>query len=302
MRSTQTSIFMALATLAVLVSACSLPSSIPATTPSATAEPLATASPSAITVPTTLIHPGVITFLSSTDYPPQESVVNGKPVGFDIDVAKALATKIGVTAQFRFTPFEVLIPSLLARQGDAIISAMTVTPERQRRVAFVGYFQAGESIVVRKGNPGNIQALRDLCGKRAAAEVATTEAQTLTGANGDVCKATPINIQFTTTDTEALKLVQAGSVDAAIDGSPVAAYFVQQMPNVYEVAAPPIQSTAQGIAVNPNNAELLTALQRAMVGIMLDGTYHGLLVKWNLLDGEIPASQVVLTPSPGQLG
>jgi len=297
MRFTRTSIFTALASSALVLTACSLPSSIPAT-PSATAEPLVTASSSAIAIPTSLIHPGVITFLSSTDYPPQESIVNGKPVGFDIDVAQALASKIGVGAQIKSTPFEALIPSLLARQGDAIISAMAVTPERQKRVAFVGYFQAGESIVVRKGNPGNIQGLRDLCGRRAAAEVATTEAQTLTGANGDVCKATPINIQFTTTDTEALRLVQAGSVDAAIDASPVAAYFVQQMPNAYELAAPPIQSTAQGIAVNPTNEELLKALQQAMVAIMLDGTYHGLLRKWNLLDGEIPASQVILTPSP----
>jgi len=298
MRFTQTSIFTAFAGAALLSTACSLPSSIPAA-PSPSAEPLVTATPEAIRVPTSLIHPGIITFLSSTDYPPQESIVNGKPVGFDIDVAQALAGKIGVGAQIKSTPFEVLIPSLLARQGDAIISAMAVTPERQKRVAFVGYFQAGESIVVRKGNPGNIQGLRDLCGRRAAAEVATTEAQTLTGANGDVCKATPINIQFTTTDTEALRLVQAGSVEAAIDASPVAAYFVQQMPNAYEIAAPPIQSTAQGIGVNPTNEELLRALQQAMVAIMLDGTYHELLRKWNLLDGEIPASQVILTPSPG---
>lgn len=280
-----------------MLTACTLPSSIPAT-PSATEEPLATASSNTIRVPTTLLRPGVITFLSSTDYPPQESIDNGKPVGFDIDMAQALAAKIGLSAQIKSTPFEVLIPSLLARQGDAIISAMAVTPERQKRVAFVGYFQAGESIVVRKGNPQNIQGLRDLCGKRAAAEVATTEAQTLTGANGDVCKATPINIQFTTTDTEALKLVRAGGVDAAIDASPVAAFFVQQVPDAYEVAAPPIQSTAQGIAVNPSNAELLQALQQAMMSLMMDGTYHALLRKWNLLDGEIPASQVVLTPSP----
>ena len=286
-----------LSALALGIPACSLPSNIPAT-PSPSEAPLVTASSNAIRVPANLIHPGVITFLSSTDYPPQESIDNGKPVGFDIDIAQALAARIGVSAQIKSTPFEVLIPSLLARQGDAIISAMAVTPERKKRVAVVGYVQAGESIVVRKGNPANIQALRDLCGRRAAAEVATTEAQTLTGANGDICKATPINIQFTTTDTEALRLVQAGSVDAAIDASPVAAYFVQQMPNAYEVAGPLIQSTAQGIAVNPGNGDVLKAFQQAMVDLMLDGTYRKLLVKWNLLDGEIPASQVILTPSP----
>lgn len=289
-------IFTALAALGAVLTACSLPSSMPAV-PSGSPEPAVAAS-NVIRVPTTLIHSGVITFLSSTDYPPQESIDNGKPVGFDIEVAQALASKIGVSAQIKSTRFEVLIPSLLAKQGDAIISAMAITAERQKRVVFVGYFQAGESIVVRKGNPLNIQGLSDLCGKRAAAEVNTTEAQTLTSANGDVCKGSPINIQFTSTDTEALKMVQTGTVDAAIDASPVAAYFVQQMPDAYEVAAPPFQSTPQGIAVSPSNGELLKALQQAMVGLMLDGTYHRLLQKWNLLDGEIPASQVILTPSP----
>jgi polar amino acid transport system substrate-binding protein len=296
MHFTRGQVFPALAALGALLTACSLPSSMPAV-PSGSEPPMVTATSNAIRVPTTLVRPGEITFLSSTDYPPQESLENGKPVGFDIDMAQALAGKIGLSAQIKPTRFEILIPSLLAKQGDAIISAMAVTPERQRRVAFVGYFQAGESIVVRKGNPKGIQGLADLCGKRAAAEVATTEAQTLTGANGDVCKATPISIQFTTTDTEALKLVQAGTVDAAIDASPVAAYFVQQVPDAYEVASAPIQSTPQGIAVSPTNGELLKALQQAMVALMLDGTYHRLLQKWNLLDGEIPASQVILTPS-----
>src|SRR3989442_3880937 len=106
-------LFITLAALGVALTACSLPSSMPAL-PSATAEPPATASASVIRGPTTLIHPGAITFLSSTDYPRHESIANGKPVGFDIDVAQALATKIGLSAQIKSTPFELLIPSLLA--------------------------------------------------------------------------------------------------------------------------------------------------------------------------------------------
>jgi ABC-type amino acid transport substrate-binding protein len=55
---------------------------------------------------------------------------------------------------------------------------------------------------------------------------------------------------------------------------------------------------SEGIAVDPKNGDLLKAIQQAMVAIDEDGTYRQILMKWNLLDGEIPASQVVVNPSP----
>ena len=55
---------------------------------------------------------------------------------------------------------------------------------------------------------------------------------------------------------------------------------------------------AEGCAIDPKNGELLKAMQQAMMAIYQDGTYRQILTKWNLLDGEIPASQIVVTPSP----
>jgi polar amino acid transport system substrate-binding protein len=284
-----------LAVLAVTLAACG-GGAATTTSPS----PTATASPQGIKTPTNLVTAGTLTFLSDTTYPPQESIdtATGKAVGFDVDIASAIAAKMGLTATVKTNSFDTIIPDLLAKKGDAIISALSITPERSQKVAFVGYFVAGQSILVRKGNPLGIFSLKDLCGRKVAVQVTTTEQDTLNAENGGDCKSNKMNIQTFPTDTDAVLKLKLGAVDAAMDDSPVAAFYVKNDPNSFELAGTPVQNAPEGIAIDPKNTEVLTAVQQAMLAIFLDGTYHQLLVKWNLLDGEIPASQIKLSPSP----
>jgi len=284
----------ALAVLAVTLAACG--GGTATTSPS----PTASASPQGIKTPTNLVKAGTLTFLSDTTYPPQESIdtATNTAVGFDVDVAKAIAAKMGLTATIQTADFSTIIDGLLAKKGDAIISAMSITPERSKKVAFVGYFEAGQSILVRKGNPLGISALTDLCGRKVAVQVTTTEQDTLTAENSGDCKSKKITIVTFPSDVDAVQKLKIGVVDAAMDDSPVAAYYVSQDPNSFDLGGTPVQNAPEGIAVDPNNKEVLTAVQQAMQAIFADGTYHQLLVKWNLLDGEIPASQIILSPSP----
>jgi len=285
----------ALAVLAVALTACGGGTS---TGPSPSPTP--SASPQGIKTPTNLVKAGTLTFLSDTTYPPQESIdtATNKAVGFDVDVASAIAGKMGLTATIQTADFSTIIDGLLAKKADAIISAMSITPERSKKVAFVGYFSAGQSILVRKGNPLGISALKDLCGRKVAVQVTTTEQDTLNAENAWDCKSNKITIQTFPADTDAVQKLKIGAVDAAMDDSPVAAYYVSQDPNSFELGGTPVQSAPEGIAIDPNNKEVLQAVQQAMLAIFADGTYHKLLVKWNMLDGEIQASQIVQSPSP----
>jgi polar amino acid transport system substrate-binding protein len=285
----------ALAVVVVALTACGGATSTGAS-PSATPS----ASPQGIKTPTNLVKAGTLTFLSDTTYPPQESIdtATNKAVGFDVDVANAIAAKMNLTATIQTADFSTIIDGLLAKKGDAIISAMSITPDRSKKVAFVGYFQAGQSILVRKGNPLGITSLTDLCGRKVAVQVTTTEQDTLNAENAGDCKSKKITIALFPTDTDAVQKLKIGAVDAAMDDSPVAAYYVSQDPASFDLGGTPVQSAPEGIAVDPKNTEVLQAVQQAMLAIFADGTYHKLLVKWNLLDGEIPASQVIQSPSP----
>jgi polar amino acid transport system substrate-binding protein len=284
----------ALAVLAVTLAACG------GGTATVSPSPTASASPQGIKTPTNLVKAGTLTFLSDTTYPPQESIdtATNTAVGFDVDIAKAIATKLGLTATIQTADFSTIIDGLLAKKGDAIISAMSITPERSKKVAFVGYFQAGQSILVRKGNPLGISGLTDLCGRKVAVQVTTTEQDTLTAENSGDCKSKKITIVTFPSDVDAVQKLKIGVVDAAMDDSPVAAFYVSNDPASFDLAGTPVQNGPEGIAVDPKNTEVLTAIQQAMQAIFADGTYRKLLVKWNLLDGEIPASQIMLSPSP----
>ncbi|HEV3097489.1 MAG TPA: transporter substrate-binding domain-containing protein [Candidatus Dormibacteraeota bacterium] len=284
--------------LAITLGACTAPG--PGVV-KATASPFAISSPTppAITPPTTLVRPGTLTFLSDTTYPPQESIdpSSQKAVGFDIDIAQAIAAKMGLSATIQSTNSPQIVGALLAKKGDAIISALQITPDLERQVALVAYFQAGQSILVRKGTTG-ISGITDLCGKKVAVQVQSPEENTIDEANGGVCKDSTIKKQVYPTDLQAVLILKQRGVEAALDDSPVAAYFVKQTPDQLELAGPPIKANPEGIAVDPKNGELLRAVQQAMMAIYKDGSYRQILTQWNLLDGEIPASQIIVNPSP----
>src|SRR3984893_613339 len=287
--------------LALTLSSCAIPSpGIAKATPSTSALAIASPTPPTITPPTTLVRPGTLTFLSDTTYPPQESIdpSTQHAVGFDIDIAKAIAAKMGLAATFQTTNSPQLVGALLAKKGDAIISALQITPDLQRQVALVAYFRAGQAILVRKGNPSGITGLSELCGKKVAVQVQSPEENTVDEANGGVCKDSHINKQVFPTDLQAVLILKQRGVDAALDDSPVAAYFVKQTPDQLEQAGGPLKTNPEGIAIDPKTADLLKAMQQAMMAIYQDGTYRQILAKWNLLDGEIPASQIVVNPSP----
>jgi len=289
------------ALIALTLGACALPAPGMVTASPSTA-PLAVTSPTPpnITPPTNLVRPGTLTFLSDTTYPPQESIdpSSQQAVGFDIDVAKAIAAKMGLTATILKTDSPQIVGALLAKKGDAIISALQITPDLERQVALVAYFQAGQAILVRKGNQSGITGLIDLCGKKVAVQVQSPEENTIDEANGGLCKDNHITKEVFPTDPPAVLSLEQHGVDAAIDDSPVAAYFVKQTPDQLELAGAPFNTNPEGIAIDPKNGELLRAIEQAMIAIYKDGTYRQILSAWNLLDGEIPAAQIVVNPSP----
>jgi len=289
------------ALLAMTLGACSLPSpGVVKASPSTTALAIASPTPPTITPPTNLVRPGTITFLSDLSYPPQEwlDIPSQQALGFDIEIAQAVATKMGLTATILKTDTPQIVGALLAKKGDAIVSGLQITPDLQRQVALVGYFRAGQAILVRKGNPTGITSLSDLCGKKVSVQVQSPEENTIDELNGGTCKDSQISKQIYPTDVQAVLILKQHGVEATLEDSPVAAYFVKQNPDQLDLAGSPFKMNAEGIAMDPKNGELLKAMQQAMMSIYEDGTYRQILTKWNLLDGEIPASQIVVTPSP----
>jgi polar amino acid transport system substrate-binding protein len=279
---------------AMILASCS-----PAPTP--TASPTSGPAPVAQIPAENLVLPGKLLICSDIPYPPQEFYdENGNPAGVDIEIGQEIASRLGLEMQVVNSVFDTIIAAVTSGKCDIIISAMNITPDRNKQVSMIPYFEAGQSIVVAKGNPNQIKGPLDLCGLGAAAESGTTEAQYLQGSESyqdhgltQQCQAEgkdPPKVVITQKDTDALQQLQTGKVAAYFTDSPVAGYYVTQNPDLFEVVGEIIDPIVEGIAV-PCAAEDCTnaplspvgqAVETALKDMMADGTYQAILDRWNL--------------------
>jgi polar amino acid transport system substrate-binding protein len=160
--------------LSLLLAACGSSSTTASPTGS---NPTSNPATSTSTSLTDLITPGVLTVGSDTTYPPQEYIdsTTNQPVGFDVDLITAIAQRMGLKANIVTTKFDTIIDDLAVKRFDVVISAISITPDRQKKADFVRYLNAGESILVKKGNPKNIESTDDLCGLAVGVQDGTIE-------------------------------------------------------------------------------------------------------------------------------
>ncbi len=235
-----------------------------------------------IPAPSKLVEAGVLKVGSDAGYPPQEYIdASGKAVGMDIDITEEIASRMGLTMKVVNFKFDDIIPALNAGQFDIVISAMSTTPERSKVVNFVPYFEAGQAVLVPKGNPKGIKTLADLSGKTVAVEQGTVEVDTLNAENATLAKANKPKITILTypVDTDAVDQLRVGRADATMHDSPVAAYYAKLNPN-FEVGITNIQSGPEGIAIAKTNKPMFDAVNSAITAMKADGSLDAIKAKW----------------------
>ncbi len=290
-----------------------------APTVAATATTAPTAAPTAaVQVPAdALVQKGKLLICTDFPYPPQEFFdEKGNPVGLDVDIGAEIAKRMGLTSQHVNSVFDTIIAAAKGGKCDIVISAQNITVDRQKQVSMIPYFQAGQSMVVAKGNPKNIKAPLDLCGQSAAAETGTTEADYLQGTGDyDPAKGTadlkgkgltqqctaagkkPPTVVVTQKDSDALQQLQSGKVAVYFADSPVAAYYTVEHPDQFEVTGQIVEPALEGISVpcgqdDCTNAPLTPlgqAVKSALKAMVADGTYMKILAKWKLENSAISA-------------
>ena len=243
----------------------------------------AAAARTSVTPPPAIKSAGQIVYCSDISYPPEESFAAGnKPIGSDIDIGTAIAKLMGVKATFKNTTFDSIIPALITKKCDAIISGMNDTASRRKQVDFVDYLKVGQSLMVKKGNPEHISGLASLAGKRVSVESGTTNRDFLAAASKKLVKAGKKAITIVTfpKDTDAASALKAGRVDAYFGDSPVAVYYANR-DHSFQVAGSPITPIAIGIAIRKGDP-LKPAVQKALSQLYANGTMKKIVTKWGM--------------------
>lgn len=246
-----------------------------------------------VTAPTGLKVSGTLTIGTNFGYPPMEDFTGANanvPFGADVDLGRALAAKMGLKANFlNITDFGTIIIGLQQHKFDMIMSSMNVTPARAKQVNFVSYFLAGQSIVVKKGNPKHISTLADLSGQAVSMQAGTTEVDAANAANVALKKAgkSQITIKTYQQDTTALQQVALGRVSAELTDYPVAVYDSTKFSNQFQIAGKQYAALPYGIAIRKSDPSILKAVNAAFKLVVKDGEYLTILKKYHLEQGAI---------------
>jgi polar amino acid transport system substrate-binding protein len=299
---------LALAIVAVLVVAgCGSSSSSSSTSPTAAASASAStggwtsADLSSITADPALaagLPSGMTSIRVASDipYPPWEyydPATSKNPAGFDYDLSQAIGAKIGVPVSFNQTPFDSIILSIKGGKNDMIMSDMYDNAEREGQgVSFVDYAIDGTSILVKKGNPDGITTLDQLSGQTVACESGTTQQAFLQKQNKTFAASgkTPMKILALPNQPAALLAVTSGRAVGDLTDHSTASYIAKTTNggNTFEVVTDPqfpngYDPAMVGIGIVAKNTQLIDTVQKALQGLIDDGTYKKIIDTYGLL-------------------
>lgn len=211
---------------------------------------------------------GALRVAIDPSFPPFDSVdAKGEAAGFDVDLARDLAQRIGVPIEFKSIAFDGLVDAVIAGKVDVVISAFPLDPRLTQDVRYSQpYFEAGLVLVVPEySQASSVQATTDLIGRKVAVEW---------GSQGDAWgREQGLDVLRLETPGEALNAAASGDADAAIVDAVTAAL---SLPVGLVVRQPPLTSEPYVIILPRRAGKLADALDRALAQALTDGTWEGL--------------------------
>lgn len=222
-------------------------------------------------------------------YPPFEFLDNeGREIGFDVELIKAIAQEANLTIEVDNVLWGPMFNALNSGEFnnfDLIISAITITPERQEVVNFSDpYFETGLVLVTSIGS--DIRSPGDLMDRLVGVQVDTT-AEAWAGRNTQADVVTYAEIE------EAFDALAQGEIEAVINDLPNSEYLLQQQySSALTIVGDALTRTQYGIVVPKDRPELLAQINEGLAAVRESGEYQRIYDKWfgGLDDGQ-PAEE-----------
>jgi polar amino acid transport system substrate-binding protein len=229
---------------------------------------------------------GALVIATEAEFRPFEYVdPAGNVVGFDIDLARAIADDLGVRLELRNVKYETIIPELTSRKVDLIVSGMTITPERARSVRFSQpYFHTWTALLVSTKRAADVQGVEDL--DRDGRVVAVKEATTGEQVVRRLCPKAKV-ISHKTENAAALDVAE-GRADAFLYDLSSLLEQHRQHPDRTRVLDEAITVEPYGIAVHPDDAALLARVNAVIAAMKKDGRLEALVARHGPVGGVEP--------------
>lgn len=263
-----TSILLAAAMVSMMFVGCGSKPAETAEAPAQTAE--ATDTPAADAALT--VKDGVLTMATNAYFPPYEYYEGDKIVGIDVEIAEAVAAKLGLTLEIEDMEFDSIITAVKTGKADCGLAGMTVTEDRLKNINFSTSYATGvQSIIVTEDS--DIASADDLADKMIGVQLSTT---------GDIYATDDFgadHVDQYSKGNDAVMALASGKVDAVIiDNEPAKSYVAAN--KGLKILDTEYVTEDYAACISKDNEALLAAFDAALTELIADGTVQAILDKY----------------------
>lgn len=219
---------------------------------------------------------GVLRIANTQSSPPWSLLdANNQPAGYDVDVAREIARRIGIPkVRFIADTYQNFIASLNANKYDLVINILTPTPEREKQVDFSDiYILSTLQIFVRNDNT-TIKTRADLAGKRVGVSAGTMNE---TWVRANIKNA---DIRVYNTSLMAFSDLVNGRIDAAVYSLANGTTLARANHLPVKMVGEALNEEPAAVAFRKGQPELKAALNQAIAGMIADGTLTRISKQW----------------------
>ena len=214
-----------------------------------------------------------LTMATNAEFPPFEYLENGEIVGADVEIAQAIAKKLGKELEITNIDFDAALTGAATGKYDMAVAGITANDDRKKNMNFsVDYYTASQAIIVMSDS--EIATAADLTGKTIACQEGTTGEQYLMDNN--------YAIQSFKTGAEAVAAMTSGKVDAVVIDDAVARALSEKQNGATKVLDEALTKEAYAIAIKKGNDELTKQINKALEELKADGTLAKIFEKYGL--------------------
>ncbi|ANN76842.1 amino acid ABC transporter substrate-binding protein [Bordetella flabilis] len=195
--------------------------------------------------------------------------------GFDVDIGREIAKRLGVKPNFVEGKWDGLIAGLDAGRYDAVINQVGITDARKAKYDFSEPYIASQAVLIVRNDNTAIKSFADLKGKRSA--------NTLTSNFGKLAQQHGAQVVGVQGFNEAIDLLLSGRVDATINDNLSFLDFKKHKPDAKVRIAASDKSaefSESGVLLRKGNPDLVAAINKALTDMKADGTYKKISEKY----------------------
>lgn len=191
---------------------------------------------------------------------------SGNLTGFDVDIAKEVAKRLGVKPKFIETKWDGMIAGLDAKRFDMVANEVSITPDREKKYLFSNpYIQSKAVLIVAKNNK-TIKSFKDLKGKKVG--------QSLNSNYNQMAKSYGANITSVDGFTQSIDLLTSGRIDATINDSLSYLDLKHTRPDLpIKTVDAEKNATKNAFLLRKGSGKLVKKINQALADMKKDGTY-----------------------------